>query len=101
MAAAGFDVSVDRQGVIWLSGELDMHATEALAAAAGAIPETVGDAVVDLSQLEFIDSSGIRAILALAAQDRRVILRAPSPRVKKVLDLTGIVGRQGITLTDV
>ena len=100
MAAAGFDVNVDRQGVLWLSGELDMRATDAFAAAAGAIPETEGDVIVDLSRLEFIDSSGIRAILELGVPGRRLILRGPSPRVKKVLDLTGIIGRRGITLAD-
>lgn len=100
IAAAGFDVTVDSQGVLWLSGELDMQATDAFAAAASALPETGGDVIVDLSKLEFIDSSGIRAILELGRQGRALFLRRPSPRVEKVLDLTGIIGRRGIALAD-
>ena len=87
--------------MLCLAGELDMNATDSFAAAAsGYILETEGDVIVDLARLEFIDSSGIRALLALETADRRLILRRPSPRVKKVLDLTGIIGRRGITLTD-
>ncbi|HYG71929.1 MAG TPA: STAS domain-containing protein [Actinomycetota bacterium] len=59
-----------------------------------------GDVIVDLSRLEFLDSSGIRAILAIGTSDRRVVLRRPAPRVRKVLDLTGIIGREGIPLAD-
>ena len=101
MAASAFDIDVDREGVLWLSGELDMHATDAFAEAAErATHRAEGDVIVDLSRLEFLDSSGIRAILAIGMSDRRVVLRRPAPRVKKVLDLTGIIGRHGITLAD-
>jgi anti-sigma B factor antagonist len=100
IGVAGFEAR-EREGILWLSGELDMRETEVFAtAAARVLLETDGDVVLDLSDLEFIDSSGIRAMLALDTQDRRLVLRRPSPRVRKVLDLTGIVGRQGIAMED-
>jgi anti-anti-sigma factor len=96
-----FDVHVDPAGVLCLAGEFDMNATDAFAeVAAHHVIESEGDVIVDLSRLDFIDSSGIRALLALETRDRRLILRRPSPRVKKVLELTGIIGRRGITMTD-
>lgn len=78
-----------------LTGELDHLASQALL---GRLDErrTAGEAVrLDLSRLEFIDSSGVRAILvsvreaASAAWHIEVDPRV-SRQVKRVFDLLGI-----------
>jgi anti-anti-sigma factor len=50
------------------------------------------DLVLDVSGLSFIDSTGIRAILNLAAKTapRAVVLRHPRPNVENVLNIVRI-----------
>jgi anti-anti-sigma factor len=61
--------------------------------------ERSDELTLDLIELMFIDSSGIRAILALAECAKgSLVLRHPSDAVRKIIDLTGIVGRNGIVL---
>jgi hypothetical protein len=43
----------------------------------------------------------VRTILETARRtDRGVVLRRPRPNVRKVIDITGIVGRYGIRVED-
>ncbi len=76
-----------------LSGELDLSTLEQLETALDGnldgMPELV---VVDLRELAFLDSSGLRALLALHAGQRAVggrlvLVRGPR-RVHRVLELT-------------
>ena len=76
------------------TGELDIATTPILERAFEAVHQ--GDAamiVVDLTQLSFMDSTGIRALMemteACAAADRLRIVNG-SPAVVKVLDITGV-----------
>jgi anti-sigma B factor antagonist len=96
----GFDVSVeevDAAMLIRVRGELDLgtheELREPLVKAAGAEKSVV----VDLSECEFIDSSGIRALLlgheAVTGNDgdgQRVLIAAPQPQVMRVLEMTGV-----------
>ena len=97
-ATTDFEARADADSVVWLSGELDMLKADAVVdvAAAAARERQV---TLDLSRLSFIDSSGIRAILRVADETDEVVLRGPTPAVRKVLDLSGIVGRRGIRLS--
>jgi anti-anti-sigma factor len=81
----------DSEGIMWLSGELDMANADSF------LERTMGHldgqpaAVLDLSALEFLDSSGIRAILRIAkVRTDGVVLRNPQPNVRKVLEVAGI-----------
>lgn len=50
-----------------------------------------GPVVLDLSQVDFIDSSGLGAVVAAMkdlSPDRRLELAAPAPNVARVLSLT-------------
>lgn len=81
------------QVLIAVAGEVDIGCAddvkrEITAAATGA------DAVVDLSALEFVDSTGIRLLVELRreaeADGRRLRYVDPAPRVLRLLDMTGL-----------
>jgi anti-sigma B factor antagonist len=96
-----FDVSADSDsGVLRLSGELDMAAVEDFLTAAGSAVDGQREVIVDLSQLRFIDSSGIRALIRFAHEvgDRGLVLRHPRPNVEKVLRLVDVDGRDSIRI---
>jgi anti-anti-sigma factor len=57
---------------------------EAIAPLAG----SPGNATFDLAELTFIDSSGVHALLRASERiDGKLVLRRPTPAVRKVLDL--------------
>ena len=94
-----FEVKTDADCVLWLSGELDMAVAAEFAATAASVLDGQRELVLDLTQLDFLDSSGIRAIVDTAMRtDRGVLLRGPKPNVRRAIDITGIVGQRGIVL---
>jgi anti-sigma B factor antagonist len=91
-------VSIDRVEVftiVRVDGELD-HATAPVLAATldGRIGTGTGPVVVDLTNLRFIDSSGLGVLVschrALRRQHGSLHLAGPSPRITKLLGLTGL-----------
>ena len=98
IAMEDFEARGDDEGVVWVSGELDMPNADSVVDVGTAAASLDGRITLDLSRLSFIDSSGIRAILRLADEAEEVVLRDPAPGVRKVLDLSGIVDRRGIRL---
>lgn len=98
------DTRVTREGatvVVALSGELDLATAPRLRSClapmvtAATAPQEL---VLDLSDLSFLDASGISALLtvqrALAARGGRLCLRSPSRlvrRIVQVLDLDGLL----------
>jgi anti-anti-sigma factor len=85
-----FEIRADNDGVLRLSGDLDSAAMELFADGSRVVPNR-GPVVLDCSRLTFLDSSGIRAILKLAAEcSAPVILRKPSPMVRRVLAISGV-----------
>jgi len=87
--------------VLMLMGEMDMSNADELPAAVASQLDLDEDVLLELSELAFIDSSGIRAILrtyALAHErGRRLVLLNPTVAVQKVLDLTEL-SRNGIDI---
>lgn len=64
----------------YLSGELDLSTVDALTAAVEPVLADPGDVQLDLSELAFMDSAGIKAFLEVSHRlgDRgRLILLAP------------------------
>lgn len=92
-----FAVSVSRTAdEAWVAprGELDLATADELARRVRDLWSAGSDAVlIDLRPLEFIDSSGLRTLLALretAARDSRALaLREGPPVVQRIFDLTG------------
>jgi len=76
-----------------LSGELDLLTADEVATRLEPDVRGHGDIVLDLSDLAFIDSSGIRVFLRTAdrMQGRgRLVLRSPSQQVHVILELVGL-----------
>jgi anti-sigma B factor antagonist len=76
-----------------LGGELDLHEADDLSARLALEGQGWGDLTLDTSQLTFIDSSGLRALLRVAeslAGRGNLVLRSPSPPVRRVLELMGL-----------
>jgi anti-anti-sigma factor len=87
-----FDVTAstdpERGGtLVRVSGELDMISTsEFEAAVAGATQQPVR---VDLSELAFMDSTGLRALLGAARDHPTLTLQGPlQPPIQRLLELT-------------
>lgn len=79
-----------------VSGEIDFAAAEPmrLRIADALHRRRSRDLIVDLSRVEFMDSSGLRALLQLRGQltgeGGRVVIAAPTETVRGVLELTGV-----------
>jgi anti-sigma B factor antagonist len=90
-----------RQGkahVVALYGELDIGGVEALDEELRRVAQTaVGRVIIDLSGLEFMDSTGLRCLLRFAERSARdgteaMFLRGPET-VQRVFEITGIGDR--------
>ena len=109
-SCVGFRVDVhddDGRAVVRPAGEVDLSTAPVLTAA---IAELLGDGsgsrtvVVDLSEVSFLDSSGVAAIAAARRLAREggseLVLRSPPAMVAKVLDITGMSGVITVELCD-
>ena len=93
-----FSVTVTKEGdraTVALVGELDMSGTDRLRIALEQAEEPpTGLLVLDMSKLDFIDSTGLEVMLRAArrASDagRRLIVARPSRYVRRLLELTAI-----------
>jgi anti-anti-sigma factor len=83
---------------VTLSGEIDMsNAADIEAAVERAVPNTACGMVLDLSELTYLDSAGIRMLIGLANRFRwrrqQLYVAVPEgSRVRRVLDLAGATG---------
>ena len=86
-----FAITPDGQGFI-LHGELDTANEQEFAAAFAEVLGSGGPVTVDMRQLRFIDSSGIKVIVtaAKAAPDDCIILHGVHDAVQKVVEITGV-----------
>jgi anti-sigma B factor antagonist len=105
MAVADLDVRVERQDGqvhLALSGELDLATVGALheAVAEQLAAGPVGDLVLDLTGITFLDSSGLGALLQVrsavqsAGGELRISAVAPGPA--RVIAIAGLSGTFGI-----
>jgi anti-anti-sigma factor len=92
-----FDVEIDRRQhyvVVRPVGELDLEAVNAVEEALGPLENEFSEVVIDLRAVEFLDSTGLRVILAADARSRSAgfnlrIIKG-SHQVRRLLSLTGI-----------
>jgi anti-anti-sigma factor len=91
-----FQARIESDGVVYLSGDLDMAVADAFCE--GLMSSLDGHRpVLDLAELTFLDSSGIRAILQIAAASG-VALRNSAPNIRRVLDVAGIEESMGVRI---
>ncbi len=81
-----------------LSGELDLANVEQVERELRRVEATdVRRIVLDLAGLTFLDSSGIRLLIAGAGRaqpdDDRFVIRRPSERIRRVLRIAGVLER--------
>ena|SRR6186997_2094159 len=93
-----FESRIDPDGVVHLSGELDMAIADSFCQ--GLLSSLDGQRpVLDLSELTFLDSSGIRAILQVArVSGQEVVLRSLHPNIRRVLEATGVNETLGVRI---
>jgi anti-anti-sigma factor len=76
--------------VIWLRGEHDLSTVDMLSEA---LASATTDVTIDLSGVDFMDSTTLMAILRAAssdAQGKAATLRNPSPSARRLLDICGL-----------
>jgi len=75
-----------------LVGELDLDSVDELSEGLQSQVAAGGELRLDLSELTFIDSSGIRALFQLNEQleDGTLILERPSPFARRVMGVLGV-----------
>ena len=86
-------VATDVDGTchVIVCGELDMVGAPALEATLRALPAGATDVRLDLSQLSFIDSAGLKALLTgHELMGGRLTLKNPQPQLLRVLQITGL-----------
>jgi len=95
-------VELDGQAELRLVGELDMDTADRPAQALEPVYDHgVVRLVLDLSELKFIDSSGLNQLVKALKRQREcgghVVLHAPRDQTLRVLDLVGLTKRFTIT----
>lgn len=82
-----------QDNVIVVSGDLDMTGGPVLHSAILAVESDAQPLILDLEHVQFVDSSGLRTMLAAVhragASVNRVTLRHVGPELIRLLDITG------------
>jgi anti-sigma B factor antagonist len=77
--------------VVRLAGEVDIsNAAEVGSTLQRLVGDSATQIVVDVSELRFIDSSGLAALLRVAASVDRFELRRPTAVVARVVEVAGL-----------
>jgi anti-anti-sigma factor len=77
--------------LVRLSGDLDLAgADEARAVVEQAVAVAPATLAFDVTELRFMDSSGIAVLIAAAQKVNSVVLRNPSPVIQRLLALAGL-----------
>ncbi|MDQ4133330.1 MAG: STAS domain-containing protein [Actinomycetota bacterium] len=85
----------DAEAVVRLVGELDCATAPILRDSVDDLrAQGVSRVVMDMAQLTFIDSSGLRELVVALTRQREVggevVLQGPSPQTMRVLDMVGL-----------
>ena len=87
----------DEEVAVVLAGELDLESADELHHRVSELQlDTITEIVLDLREVDFIDSSGLRALLALRNDAERnghaLTLVPPAPTAGRVFEITGTWG---------
>jgi len=84
-----------------VQGEIDIATVDALEQAIASLPGGPGPLVIEGSQIDFMDSTGLRLLLGLVEASEEtpaVVIRNPSPAVLRVFELSLPAGIPGLML---
>jgi anti-anti-sigma factor len=83
-----------------VSGELDMASAEDFREFAKTVVDSRREVVLDVADLAFLDTSGVRAILRLAETTcpNGLVLRWPRDNVLRALEILGVEEVRGIRI---
>ncbi|MDP9228652.1 MAG: STAS domain-containing protein [Actinomycetota bacterium] len=100
MQPRDFEVRTERRNgvnIVSVAGELDLATHEGLGQKLVELGKGEGPIVVDLSACEFVDSSGIRALLMgvkaagdANGEDGRLVIAGANNQVMRILEMTGV-----------
>lgn len=95
-------IEIEANGAVTLAsvtGTLDASSCELLEATLSGL-EQAGDVSLDLADLAFVDSSGLSQLLKvkqrIETSGRRVEITAVSSNVRRLLEITGLLGTFGL-----
>jgi anti-anti-sigma factor len=90
-----FAVHAESPSMLRLTGEVDLAGAPALASALALLTRRGGTIGLDLTELTFMDASGINALCQAArhvGERGRIVVFRPTTMVRRVLEITGMVG---------
>ena len=95
------DLTITRtDSALKLVGSIDLVSRQSLIDAGTTILDEGGSLTLDLSGVDFMDSLGIGALVALSkaseAHGRPFVIAETSPRVRRVLEVTGLGEAWGV-----
>lgn len=90
----------ETQGIYFVSGDLDWEGGEDLRLALKRRPSVgAGEVVLDLAEVSFIDSMGVRALVLVAREMRGgIVLRYPQDTLVRVFELLQLDEAPGIRI---
>ncbi|MCB0992314.1 MAG: STAS domain-containing protein [Acidimicrobiales bacterium] len=98
-ATSELDVNETQPRLLVASGVVDLHSVSILSDKLDELGADE-DVVLDLSNIEFIDSSGLRAIVVahrrLDTAGKRLVLTKPSASVRRLFEITSLEGHLNV-----
>ena len=87
---------IENSLIVRLSGEFDLHTADYFKEQIeDKLSSKINNLILDLSEIKFIDSSGLGAILAkykqLNNRGGKLAIVNPTPQVKRIFELSGIL----------
>lgn len=101
MSYEALRVTAGGQGRLRVAGELDGATAQKFEKAITGAMRTGRDVFVDMSEVTFMDSTGLRAVigcLAMLGRSHLVITSSPK-HVRKVFETAGVIGSPGLVLS--
>jgi anti-anti-sigma factor len=80
----------DGPGTVVATGDIDLANVEAFGAAMAQAAAQSPSITVDLTQVTYCDSAGVRTLFSIAADTDLTLLIHPAGPLKKLLDISGL-----------
>lgn len=97
-------LSIDHDGErLVVAGDIDAHSCPDLAAHLDPLPVT-GDVHLDVSGVDFMDSSGLRVIIGAHQRateaGHKLLIERPSKAVLRIIEISGLIDHLHVVVAD-